>query len=362
MIKSKELKRPGGASRGLYRKVSRAAGLFLAIIGIAIALPSAAHVHSETVYVGIDHEGHTAFMYDDSFDRLPDNPRDPDTSIIKIQKSPRWLLGFNFDVVRRHEDGGVEVVSHLPTYYEMVHHFVLTYVSSQRANVDRCTNRPMGTGSELTDFWWPTGYGYKMQGGELVVWEAHWENPAATSHSQGVETPHAEQVYLRIVLIFDDHEGGYRDTHVTWVGKNDPDNPCIEEFAVPPGEFEIQGGPFRAKEDMRIVATFMHTHDHARYIELRQNGNKLRRFTPAYARAGAMHADVGQGDTPLHVHNGHLPPQGLYHAWLPGAFGLIVKNGDELSAFGKFDNPHGRSIDNMVIFPIVWEKVPRPTK
>jgi hypothetical protein len=57
---------------------------------------------------------------------------------VKID-SPRWLLGFNVDVVRGHEHAHghatVEVVSHRPAYYEMIYHFVITYLSS-RPNVD----------------------------------------------------------------------------------------------------------------------------------------------------------------------------------------------------------------------------------
>jgi hypothetical protein len=305
-------------------------------------------VRSETWYVGIDHQMHTAYIYDENFGRFPENPNISGTSIIQFQDTPRWLLGYNVDVVRRHGNSEVEVVSNEPAYYEMVHHFVMTYVSSGRPNVDRCTHRPIATGSELTDIWFPTGYGYKMVGGALVVATSHWDHT--------MDVPHEEQVYLRFIVIFDDQDGGYNDTHLTWVGTA-PTTSCNNEFAIPPGESEFQGPLVEAPRDMRIVAVYTHTHDHSEYIELRHNDKALRRFIPDYTVAAALHHDVGQGAIPLHVQEGHLPPQGLSHSWMPGAYGPIVKKGDALTAFGKFNNPHDRSIDNMVIFGVLWEEI-----
>ena len=116
----------------------------------------------------------------------------------------------------------------------MVHHFVMTYMSPQRPNVDPCGNRPIATGSELTDVWFSTGYAYKMHGGALAVTDYHWDRP--------VDIPHDEEVYLRLISVFDDHEGGYRDAHLTWIEMS----PCEQDFSVPPGESEKEGRPFTA--------------------------------------------------------------------------------------------------------------------
>lgn len=334
-----------GAPMSLRRIFSRAMSCLLVLAGIAIATPSQALVYSQTLYVGIDHETDTAYIYDKDFNRLPDNPSDPSSSIVPLPDTPLWALGFNVDVVRRHADGNIEVVSHLPAYYEMVHHFVMTYVSPRRPTFDACGNRPIATGSELTDVWFSTGYAYKMHGGALVVGDFHWDRP--------VDIPHPEEVYLRLISVFDDQERGYRDTNITWVNIT----PCFEDFSVPPGQSEKEGTPLEAPRDLRIIGVGTHTHDHAEYIELRRNGKTLRRFTPEYERAGAVHHSGGQVAIPLHVHEGHLAPQGLKHTWSPGAFGPIIRKGDKLSAFGKFNNPHDHSIDEMVIFPILWEEL-----
>jgi hypothetical protein len=69
-----------------------------------------------------------------------------------------------------------------------------------------------------------------------------------------------------------------------------------------------------------------------------------------------MHDDVGEGETPLHIHEDHLPSRGL-PLWVPGLYGPTVKKGDQLSTYSRFNNPHERSIDNMALFGIIWESV-----
>lgn len=324
---------------------------FVCMVGLVSE--SQAEVFSKTRYVRIDHHMHTAYVYDEAFHQLPDNPAIPDTSIESLPEGkPLWFLGFNVDVVKRHEDGMVEVVSHDPAYFEMIHHLVITYTSPNRPNVDRCTNRPIGAGSELTDVSWPAGYAYKMDGGALLPSSWHWQNPA--------NVPHHEEVYLRFIELFDD-ASIYRDTQVTWIGSGTETEPCQEEFAIPPGKSEKHGLPVVAPEDMRLLLVVPHTHDHVKYIELRVNGQKLRRFKPVYAPVPVMHDDVGEGETPSHVHKDHLPSQGL-SLWARGFYGPVVKEGDELSTYGKFKNPHSRSIDNMVLFATVWEPVSKGSK
>lgn len=329
--------------------IARATGWFIALTALMSATPSRADPFSQTLYVGIDHAEHTAFVYDANFSKLPVSPNSEKTSIVQID-SPRWLLGFHVDVVKRQTDNKgiskIKVVSHRPAYYEMIHHLVLTYVSS-RPDVDKCTNRPIAAGSELSDISYPTGYAYWMPDGALVPSSWHFENPRGIAHH--------EQVYLRLIMLFDDQRGGYRDVHATWV-ETDRFEPCHNEFAIPPGHSDFEGPPLTAEQDMRLVAAYTHTHDHVKFIELRHNGSTLRRFEPDYARAAAAHDDVGEGETPLHVHDGHLPPQGL-HGWMPGAYGPIIRKGDTLSTYAQFDNPHDHAIDNMVLFPLLWEEV-----
>lgn len=320
--------------------------LFLLGFGFTV-LPhvSDAKVFTVTRYIEINHEMHSAYMYDENFQRLPDNPRIPNTSIYNLPNKPLWLLGFNADIVRRHESGRVHVLSHDPAYSEMNHHFVMTYSSPSRPEMDACTNRPIGAGSELTDFSMPGGYAYKMNGGALMPVAWHWENPAMV--------PHMEKVYLRFIITFDTSGTTYRDTHITWVGAK----PCKEEFAIPPGKSTLEGPPVNAPQKLRLVAVVPHTHDHVKFIELRNNGKSLRKFIPENARTATAHDDAGAGATPLHTDKNHLPTQGLT-PWTPGLHGPVLRKNDLLTAFGSFNNPHPRPIDNMAIFYLVWEPIP----
>jgi hypothetical protein len=108
--------------------------------------------------VEIEHHTHRAYVYDEALQRLPDPPHLPGSRIEAFPEGrPLWLLGFNVDVMQRHADGTIEVMSHDPAYVEMVHHLVLTSSSPTRPTVARCTHRPIGTGSELTTVSWPAG-------------------------------------------------------------------------------------------------------------------------------------------------------------------------------------------------------------
>jgi hypothetical protein len=100
------------------------------------------------------------------------------------------------------------------------------------------------------------------------------------------------------------------------------------------GKSDKRGLPWVAPEDLRVLFIGPHTHDHVEYLELHINGQSLRRFIPEYAPVPVMHDDVGEGETPLHVHKDHLPSQGL-PLWAPGFYGPIVKKGDQLSTYSK---------------------------
>lgn len=322
-------------------------GALLSLVCLGSLPLAQAEPFNTTRYVRIDHMHHTAYIHDENFKRLPDNPLIAGTSVDPLPADkPRWFLGAKVDVVHRnHHTGEVHVMSTNPAYSEMNHHFVWAYRSPNRPLTERCpSNLPIGTGSELTHIRLPAGYGYKMHGGFLMGGTWHWENPANVSHH--------EDVYLRYVFQFDDNPTGYRDTHVSWVGMV----PCTEEFPVPSGKSTKEGPPLVADRHLRIVAVMPHVHDHAKYIELRKNGKLLRRFKPEYAAVPVSHDDVGQGKTLLHVHEDHMPVEGL-SMWAPGIYGPIVRKGEALTPFGAFENPHPIAIDNMAMFIIFWEEV-----
>lgn len=320
--------------------------LYLTLGGTATAV---AQPFVSTRYVGIDHAGHTAYLYDEQFQRLPDSPYVAGTSMETLPEGkPLWLLGAKVDVVKRAADGSIDVVSDDPAYYEMNHHFTWIYHSDLRPVTDPCgINQPLAAGSELTDFRLPAGYGYKLDGGFWHGGAWHWANPAGV--------PHHEAVYLRFSLLLDDQDSGYRDVNVTWVDAE----PCDSEFTVPPGRSTKHGAPVPVDRNARIVAVVPHVHDHARHLSLRRNGKKLRKFKPMPARIGTAHDDVGGGAVPLHTHKGHLPTEGLT-PWTPGVHGPVVRAGDRLSAHGRFRNPHDRPIDNMALFIVFWEALADP--
>jgi hypothetical protein len=300
-----------------------------------------------TRYVHINHMDHSAYVYDEHFQRLPDSPYIPGTSIEALPEGkPLWMLGATIDIVKRNPDGSLDTVSDDPAYYEMNHHFTWYYYSPKREVTDPCgINIPLATGSELTDFRMPSGYGYKLDGGFINGGDWHWANP--------YDLPHSEDVYLRFVLLLDDEPDAYEDINVTWVDMV----PCQSDFAIPPGKSELQGPPLVSDRNARIVAVYPHVHDHAKSIELRLNNQTVRKFRPEHAKIGTEHDDVGEGITPLHVHRRHLPTEGL-SIWTPGVNGPIVRAGDSLTAAGKFYNPHNRAIDNMTLFVVFWQEIP----
>jgi len=298
-----------------------------------------------TTYLGIDTSKHTAFMYDENFNQYPDNPENPKTSVIPLPLNfPFWTLAQNYDVVRRNENGSIDVLSNDPAYFEMVHHMVMFYSAPNRARVDITDYpAPFSTGSELTSFFFPKGYAYKLDGGFLVP-EWHWQNPA--------NVPVAEKLYLRMNLTIDNGETIYRDTNVVSIDAV----PVTSTFTLPPGQFEMISPKYPVSEDSRIIAVLPHIHDHGSAIKLKSKHNTIKIFIPEYQNIPVTHDDMGQGATALHSHKDHLPVNGLY-AWTPGLYGPIIKANDFLIVESEFNNPHPRSIDNMIITTIFWEAV-----
>ncbi len=95
---------------------------------VGVVSVSQAGVFSRTRYVGIEPHTHSAYLYDEAFQRLPDHPDIPGSSIEPFPEGqPLWILGFKVDVVQRHDDGTIKVMSHDPAYFEMIHHLVLAY-------------------------------------------------------------------------------------------------------------------------------------------------------------------------------------------------------------------------------------------
>ncbi len=199
----------------------------------------------------------------------------------------------------------------------------------------------------MTAIWALAGYAYKIDGGAWFPGSWHWQHPTDLHPHKGI--------YVRLIGVYDD-ASSYRDVHIMVIGSGTETESCRQTFAIPPGPSDRRGVPWVAPEDLRILQVFPHTHDHVEYLELQVNGQPLRRFTPEYAPVPVMHDDVGEGETPLHVHKDHLPSQGL-PVWAPGFYGPIVRKGEALSTYSRFYNPHERSIDNMALFGIVWEAV-----
>jgi len=367
----------------------------LALAGMIISLchfPAQAAPFTTTRYVRIDLKGHTGLMYDQAFRQLPEAPGKKRASAEFFPKGkPRWYLGYDVDIVRRNSDGSVEVLSSDPAYSEMNHHISLLYFRDGRLPQERgrwrkllhrgwrfvqkifgndqarnhksnyvrrvCGQYPLanptdfpsvcyliGIGSEQTGFRLPKGYGIKVSGGYLKVEDWHWENPAEVSTD--------EEIYIRLVMHWDDNPTGYRNTYVAWLTGDSPDFLLF----LKPGSSNIDGPDYEVNQPIRIVAIYPHTHDHSRYIELRLNGKPLRRFTPRNAMIPVKHSFGEREASPLHASSGHLPVGGLT-PWLPGENGLVLKAGDKLNVFGSFSNPHNRPIDNMIIFYVYWENL-----
>jgi len=303
-----------------------------------------ADIFSVTRYVKIDTETKSAYMFDENFNMLPENPFVPQASIEYLPEGqPLWYLGSKIDVVTRDSSGAINVRTTDPRYTEMNHHVVWAYVSDNKELTDQCGyNRPLAAGSEMTDVQFPGGYGYKMDGGAFFAANWHWTNPA--------KIPVHEEVYLRFVTQYDDSPSGYRDLNVSWVDMV----PCDSTFIVKPGKSKVTGPDHPVDRKARIVAVYPHVHDHNKKIKLLLNGDGLREFEPENANIAVEHDDVGQGPNPYHVDSQHLPSEGL-RMWNPGINGPILNMGDNLSVMGKFNNTHDYDIDNMALFILYWE-------
>jgi hypothetical protein len=298
-----------------------------------------------TTYIGIDTVSHTAFMYDEHFNQHPDNPENPKTSVIVLPINfSFWTLAQNYDVVRRNENGSIDVLSNDPAYFEMVHHMVMFYSAPNKTRNDpNDYPAPFSTGSELTSFFFPKGYAYKLDGGFLVP-EWHWQNPA--------NVPTTEKIYLRINITVDNEAITYRDTRVDSIDVI----PVTSDFAVPPGKSKKISSKYPVNVDSRIVAVIPHIHDHGNTVKLKSEHKTIHRFKPEYQKIPVTHDDMGQGATPLHSHKEHLPVNGLY-AWTPGQYGPVIKSGNFLTVESKFNNPHPVNIDNMIIATIFYEVI-----
>ncbi len=298
-----------------------------------------------TTYVQIDTVDHSAYAYDENFVKLPDNPVIPKTSYLPLPENKiLWYVASNIDVVRRNADSSIDVVSDNPAYSEMVHHLVWGYTAPNRQREFECAYPWLiQVGSELTNFHFPKGYAYKLEGGALFpIW--HWENPANVDVS--------EKIYLRFLVLVDDQDSGYKDTNIDWIDAV----PCRSGFAVPPGKSKKITSQPPVTSDRRIVAVIPHIHDHGGEIKLKSSHGTLREFKPEYQNIPVAHDDVGQGATLLHSHEDHLPVNGLY-PWTPGQYGPIIKAGESLWLETNFENPHGVDIDNMLIAFVFWEKL-----
>ena len=299
-----------------------------------------------TRYAGIDSVTNTAYVYDESFVRLPDNPVIPNTSISLLPVNKvLWYLGGSVDVVRKNSDGSVDVVSDDPSYSEMVHHMTWGYSSPNQTRTYPCgIARPFSTGSELTNFHFPKGYGYKLDSGGLMPVSWHWVNPA--------NKPLSEKIYVRFNIIMDDNPTAYKDTVVDWIDTV----PCKATFSIPPGKSKKSSPKYPVQSNRRIVAIIPHIHDHAKMLKLVSSNGLIREFFPENQNIPVMHDDVGQGPTPLHSDKKHLPVDSLY-SWTPGKYGPIVKANGFLQLISEYKNPHMRDIDEMAITVIFWEAV-----
>ncbi|MFV2060132.1 MAG: hypothetical protein ACC653_05570 [Gammaproteobacteria bacterium] len=298
-----------------------------------------------TAYVGVDAVENSAYAYDENFVRMPDNPVIPKTSYIPLPENQAlWYVASNIDIVRRNDDGSIDIVSDNPAYSEMIHHLVWGYTAPNRQREFEC-GYPwlIPVGSELTNFHFPKGYAYKLDGGALFpIW--HWENPANVAA--------AEKIYLRFQILVDDKDAGYKDTNIDWVDTV----PCVSGFSVPPGKSKKVSPKWPVNSDRRIIAVLPHIHDHGDEIKFKSTQGTIREFKPEYQNIPVAHDDVGQGPTLLHSHKDHLPVDSLY-AWTPGQYGPVIKAGDSLWLETEYDNPHDIDIDNMLIVFIFWEKL-----
>lgn len=298
-----------------------------------------------TSYIGIDTVNHTAYIYNENFVQYPINPENHKSSVIDFSTIPAfWSLAQSYDVVRRNNNGSIDVLSSDPAYSEMVHHVAMLYSAPNRPRNDpNDFPSPFSTGSELTSFFFPNGYGYKLDSGYLIL-QWHWENPANVATT--------ENIYLRVSITVDNEPNAYINTNVDEIDVV----PVTSTFTVPPGKSKKSSPKYPVYTDRRIVAVLPHIHDHGSTIKLKNNQGTIRKFKPEYQNIPVAHDDMGQGATLLHSHKDHLPVNGLY-AWTPGKNGPVIRAGDSLWVESEFNNPHPRDIDNMIIGTIFWEPV-----
>jgi hypothetical protein len=333
-----------------YRKILMNRFSFLIIIysaTVMVLFCNLQEVQAEqkliTAYVGVDTVDHSAYVFDENFEPMPDNPVLPKTSYIPLPDNQvLWYVASNIDVVRRHDDGRIEELSDDPAYSEMIHHLVWGYSAPNRQRDFECAYPWLiPVGSELTNFHFPKGYAYKLDGGVLFpIW--HWENPANVAAT--------EKIYLRFHIIVDDQDAGYKDTNIDWVDAV----PCVSGFTLHPGKSKKVTPKSLVTSDRRIVAVIPHIHDHGDEIKLKSSHGTLREFKPDYQNIPVAHDDVGQGPSLLHTHEDHLPVNGLY-PWTPGQYGPVIKAGESLWLETEYNNPHAIDIDNMLITFIFWE-------
>lgn len=298
-------------------------------------------------YVSVNHQQHTAYIYDEKFNRLTDNPYVPGTSIEMLPEDQTyWMLGYTVDMIRRTPNGELEVVTSRPEFSEMNHHFVMIYNTPDRPLPQPCVlhTSPIAVGSEFTDIILPEGYAYKLQGGALMGASWHWMNPAGLSHE--------EDVYIRLTYKLDTENQGYKNTHASWIGAE----PCSEDFSIPSGRSTKISPDYPVLKKQRLVLSQPHTHDHVKKMDLLYDGKKVLRVKPGYTSTYVAHDDVGEGETAWHLDKNHLPAGGL-PVWSPGKDGPIFEVGSVLSVIGEFKNPHPQSIDNMLIFFNFWEEL-----
>lgn len=183
----------------------------------AVLAPALAHAapYTTTRYIRIDLKTDTGYSYDENFNRLPDSPQRPGASQETLPEGvTRWFLGADVDVIKRHPDGRLEVVSHKPAYSQLPHHYIFTYQTSSRPAKDECGILPLAVGRDLLDLRFPAGYAFAMKGGTLGGLDFHWTNSA--------NVPETEELYVRFNMHWDEGTTRYRDFNITWVGLN----PC----------------------------------------------------------------------------------------------------------------------------------------
>jgi hypothetical protein len=316
--------------------------------------------YTTTRYVKIDTVGMTGFIFDESFNQLPTSPFRPDTSGENLPNTVQWLLGVDADVVRRESTGAVKVLSKDPRYSQLPHHVIWKYMNSSRPDKDPCGILPFAQSRDLLALRFPAGYAYKMQGGNLGLYDFHWTN------SDNV--PDNGDLYVRVVMHWDDdNSGGYRDMNVTWVGLN----PCYEEVDFAPGKTDLTGPAYNLNQRARVVAVAPHTKDHANFIELidtkgsDSNGKPdvLFHVDPVhYPSPSAHYGSPNRMDPPTvpwHRSEEHIPVDGLY-LWLPGERGPILEPDDKLTSHIVMNNPHDAAVENSSIFLVYWEPLGLP--